>query len=118
MKRLIIFQAGKLYLLSTYTIRKYIVYFPKISKRIVPTLYTTKYDPSSCCIINPPGTKYKCQPSVLVIIIISSLLLISSPTSNFVQYTLDILFPSNHNIHKSLSDLPFFALDFLIERFC
>ena len=30
---------------------------------------------------------------------------------------LEILFPSNHNIHKSLCDLCFWALDPLIDRF-
>ena len=33
-------------------------------------------------------------------------------------YTLDILFPSNHNIHKSSRGLCFRASDPLIERFC
>ena len=32
-------------------------------------------------------------------------------------HTLDILFPSNHNIHKSLCDLCFQASDLLIDRF-
>ena len=40
----------------------------------------------------------------------------------FVQCTLipspvDILFPSNHNIHKSSYDLCFWASDPLLERF-
>ena len=33
------------------------------------------------------------------------------------MYTLDILFPSNHNIHKSLCGLCFGASDALIDRF-
>ena len=32
-------------------------------------------------------------------------------------YTLDVLFSSNHNIHKSSSGLCFWASDPLIERF-
>ena len=32
--------------------------------------------------------------------------------------TLDIFFSSNHNIHKSLSSLCFWASDPLIDRYC
>ena len=35
----------------------------------------------------------------------------------FVVGRLDILFLSNHNIHKSSCDLSFWALDPLIDRF-
>ena len=34
-----------------------------------------------------------------------------------VLYTLDILFPSNHNIHKSSHSLCFWATDPLIDKF-
>ena len=36
---------------------------------------------------------------------------------NVEEYILDILFPSNHNIHKSLYGLCFWASDLLIDRF-
>ena len=39
-------------------------------------------------------------------------------TFNECISTLDILFPSNHNIHKSLDGLCFWVSDPLIESFC
>ena len=38
--------------------------------------------------------------------------------STFFGATLDIFLPSNHNIHKSLYGLCFWASDPLIDRFC
>ena len=35
----------------------------------------------------------------------------------YIGTTLDILFPSNHNIHKSLCGLCFWASDPVIDRF-
>ena len=47
---------------------------------------------------------------------LSSYILLEFPSPSSIHTTLDILFSSNHNIHKSSSGLSFWASDPLIDR--
>ena len=50
-------------------------------------------------------------------VIITHLNMLVIITNYFFIFALDILFSSNHNIHKSTCDLSFWASDPLIDRF-
>ena len=57
------------------------------------------------------------EQNVHVIVMITNLLERGRVSKNTIISTLDILFPSNHNIHKSSHGLWFWTSDPLIERF-
>ena len=69
-------------------------------------------------------TQQKLQPLAFIIAVLegkkcslSSYILLEFPSPSSIRTTLDILFSSNHNIHKSLSGRSFWASDPLIDRF-
>ena len=69
-------------------------------------------------------TQQKLQPLAFIIAVLegkkcslSSYILLEFPSPSSIRSTLDILFSSNHNIHRSSSGLCFWASDPLIDRF-
>ena len=72
---------------------------------------------SNCTISEYVDAYNNCLPGPIYIIQNAYLFKLQRTTNFLLYYNLDILFLSNHNIHKSSCGLCFWASDALIDRF-